>query len=88
MRGQATAAHKRLLCMANFQVAELQARAERAARDLVQQFLRCSLDELDAIEEQEAEVRHRLRCISKGMHSRRSRCCVSSDAREKALNAL
>jgi hypothetical protein len=72
--------------MANFQIAELQARAERVARDLVQRFLRCSLvDELDAIEEQEAEVRHRLSCIRKGMRSRRSRCCSTQDARSKGL---
>ena len=65
--------HERLLRMANFQVAQQQARARRAARDLAQQLLHCSLDELDAIEEQEAEVRYRFRCIHKVMRCRRSR---------------
>ena len=49
--------------MSSFQVAELQARARRAARDLAQRIPHCSPDELEALEEQEVEVRYRFRCI-------------------------
>ncbi len=83
-QGYKLAASERLLRMANFQVAELQAKARRAARDLAQQFLRCSLDDLDAIEEQEAEVRYRLSCIRKVMRCSRSRCCSRYGTRRKA----
>jgi len=76
--------HERLLRMANFQVARQQARARRAARDLAQRLLHCSLDELDAIEEQEAEVRYRFRCIRKVMRSR-SRCCSRHDVSKNML---
>jgi len=66
--------------MANFQVAEVQARARRTAHDLAHRLLHCSHDELDAIEEQEAEVRYRLSCIHKVMRWRRSRSCSKHGA--------